>query len=131
MIGSLNVVRNPLQNDDIIPDQLNKITNNYVKKIQCLCLDEFSLEQRNRLLKQMVDKLCVGGTLSLKFINLNLLSNKINRSELTGQKYSSILPLLQSCWSDKESIDVINNLSVVIQGLYYDNIYSIITLEKI
>ena len=131
MIGSLNVVRNPLQNNDITPDQLNKITNHYVKKIECLCLDEFALEQRNQLFRILIEKLCVGGTLSLKFINLDLMSNKIKKSELTGQKYSSLLPLLQSCWSDQESIEIINSMPVVIKGLYYENIYSIINLEKV
>jgi len=135
MIVSLNIVRikneNDTKNNTVTPDQLNNITNNYVKQIECLCLDEFVLQDRLQILNNMVQKLCLGGTISLKFINLNLLSNKINKSELTGEKYSSILPALQSCWSDSESMEIIQKMPVIIKGLYYDNIYTIVNLEKV
>lgn len=135
MIGSLNVVRtqtaNKTSGNEITAENLNNITNNYVKQIECLCLDEFTLSERNVLINTLVQKLCIGGTLSLKFINLNLVSNKISKSELTGEKFSSLLPDLRSCLSDQESIEIIKNMPVVMKGLYYDNIYSIMSLEKI
>ena len=135
MIGSLNVVRTQTENktsgNEITAENLNNITNNYVKQIECLCLDEFNLSERNALMNILVQKLCIGGTLSLKFINLNLVSNKISKSELTGEKFSSLLPNLRSCLSDQESTEIIKNMPVVMKGLYYDNIYSIMSLEKI
>lgn len=133
MIMSLNVVRiqNNTSTNEITVDNLKNITNNYVKQIECLCLDEFTLTERNQLMAMLVQKLSIGGTLSLKFINLNLMSNKINKSELTGEKYSALLPNLKSCWSDQESMAAIQNMPIVMKGLYYDNIYSIMSLEKI
>lgn len=136
MIGLLKVVQNPkddkkLENNEITAENLTKITNNYVKSIECLSLDEFSLLERKQVLQAMISKLCIGGTLSLKFINLDMVANKINKGELTGQKYSSILPYMKSCWSDNESIEEFKTMPVIIKGLYYDSIYSVVSLERI
>ena len=68
--------------------------------------------------------------MSLKFINLDLLANKIDKSEMTGQQYSKILPSVNSCWSHLESLDVIAQSKLTIQNIYYDNIYTIVKLEK-
>jgi len=135
MIGLLKVVQNQkddkkLENNEITAENLTKITNNYVKNIECLSLDEFSLLERKQVLQTMISKLCIGGTLSLKFINLDMVANKIHKGELTGQKYSNILPYMQSCWSDKESIEELKTMPVMIKGLYYDSIYSVMSLER-
>lgn len=135
MIGSLSVVSRQTEHNasknEITIENLNNITNNFVKHIECSCLDELTLSDRNAVMNILVQKLCIGGTLSLKFINLNLVSNKIKKTELTGVKFSSLLPDLNSCWSDQESIEAIKNMPIVIKGLYYDNIYSIMSIEKI
>lgn len=134
MISLLNVVDNPQEcegkNDYITPDKLSAITNNYVKRINCICLDGFSFSDRINLLQAMVQKLCLEGELSVKFINLNLLANKIQSEHLNGEKYSKILPSIRSAWTDDEAMSIIKQLPVVISGLYYENFYSIINMEK-
>ena len=135
MIKSLNLtkeidkdVKPGLNNIDY--EGLNKVTNNYVQHIDCLCLDEFSFEERNKVLVECIKKLSIGGTLNLKFVNMDLLANKIKKCEITGQKYSQILSKTQSCWSELETQDVISQTKMLVKTIHHENIYSIITLEK-
>jgi hypothetical protein len=136
MINNLNIIKNiadsnsypGLNNIDL--DGLQKITNNYVQHIDCICLDEFLLKDRYEVFATIYSKLSLGGTVSLKFINLNLLSNKIDRLEITGEKLSSVLPSMNSVWSEPEYLDLIEKFKLKLNNIYYDYIYTIITLEK-
>ena len=135
MIKHLNLVKNTVEQspnglNNVSYEDFKKITNSYVNHIDCSCLDEFDFETRKDVLVSCIHKLCIGGTLSLRFINMDLLANKIKKSEMTGKKYSEILPMLNSCWSEIEISDVISQTKLTINKMYYDNIYSIITLEK-
>lgn len=135
MIKSINVIfkkdeSNPKGLNNVEADALGAITNNYVQHIDCLELDKFVIADRHKVFVSCIQKLAVKGTMSLKFINLDLLANKIEKSEMTGQQYSKILPSINSCWSHLESLDVISQTKLSIKNLYYDNIYTIIKLEK-
>ena len=135
MIKNVNIV---LKKDENYPKGLNNvdaealsaITNNYIQHIDCLNLDQFTISDRHKVFVDCIQKLCLNGTMSLKFINLDLLANKIDKSEMTGQQYSKILPSVNSCWSHLESLDVIAQSKLNIQNIYYDNIYTIAKLEK-
>jgi len=97
MINNLNLVEsdnenNPKGLNNITVDKLDKITNNFVSHIDCICLDAFESEQRKKVLIMIHHKLCINGTLTLKCINLDLLANKIEKGEMTGEKFSETLP---------------------------------------
>ena len=77
-----------------------------------------------------MNKLCIGGVLSLKIINLGLLANKIKRAEMGGEKLSEIVSQTNSVWSDHETNEMLNKYKLLIKGMYYDNIYTIYQLEK-
>ena len=109
MIKNLNIVKsindqNPQNLNNIDPEKLNAVTNGFVENIDCICLDEFTLKDRNNLMVAMSHKLAAKGSISLKILNLNLLSNQINKCAITGAKLSTILPDVQSVWSDQEML---------------------------
>jgi len=135
MIKSINVVfqindNNPKGLNNADAKILNGITNNYVEHIDCSELDRFEIADRHKVFASCIQKLSVNGTIQLKFINLDLLANKIEKSEMTGQQYSKLLPSINSCWSHIECLDVISQSKLKIQNIYYDNIYTFLKLEK-
>lgn len=136
MIKNLNIVKtiddtnNPNNLNNIDPDKLNGITNGFVENIDCICLDEFNIKDRNSLMVAMTHKLSAKGSISLKILNLNLLANQISKCAITGEKLSTVLPNIQSVWSDQECDDVLSQLNLKVKGKYYDYIYTIYQLEK-
>lgn len=135
MIKSVNVVykldkNNPEGLNNIDKDKLKQITNNYIEHIDCTELDRFVIADRHDVFVACVQKLGIKGTLTLKFINLDLLGNKIEKAELTGQQYSKLLPNINSCWSHLETMDAISQSSLQLNNMYYDNIYTVLKLEK-
>lgn len=135
MIKNINLVKeindkNPKELNNVNPETLTQVTNNFVQHIDCLCLDEFALSDRNKIFGLMMNKLCIGGVLSLKIINLGLLANKIKRAEMGGEKLSDIISQTNSVWSDHETNEMLNKYRLLIKGMYYDNIYTIYQLEK-
>ena len=134
MINNLNLVtsdqNNPKGLNNITIYKLDKIPNNFVSHIDCICLDALESEQRKKVLVMMHHKLCINGTLTLKFINLDLLANKIEKGEITGEKFSEILPNIQSIWSEIEINDVLMQLPCKILNISYDHIYTIVKIEK-
>jgi|TARA_B100000073_G_scaffold224792_1_gene187289 hypothetical protein len=135
MIKNLNVVdviddSNPKNMNNIDAEQLKGVTNGFVEHIDCLCLDQLELKERNDLIVLMSNKLSNKGVLSLKILNLNLLANQIDKGGINGQKLSEILPHIKSVWSTQECDDVINQLNLKTKGMYYDYIYTIYQLEK-
>ena len=135
MIKSVNVdyeldKNNPEGLNNIDKDKLKQITNNYIEHIDCAELDRFVIADRHDVFVACVQKLGIKGTLTLKFINLDLLGNKIEKAELTGQQYSKLLPNINSCWSHLETMDAISQSSLQLNNMYYDNIYTVLKLEK-
>ena len=135
MIKNVNVVKNtsdtnPKGMNNVTPEELDKSTNSFVENIDCICLDTFDVSMRNSVFTTMVSKLCKSGVLNIKILNLNLLSNKINKAEIDGIKFSGILSKMQSAWSDEEVNSVISQTNLKIGAMYYDDIYTIYKLEK-
>lgn len=134
MIGSINLVvndneKNPGLNNMTIQD-LQDITNGYVKHIDFIYLDMLNLSDRYNVLKLILQKLSIQGTTTLKFINLDLLGLKINKGEVVSEKLSEILPSINSIWSDADIENIMAASNIIINNHYYDNIYSIITIIK-
>jgi hypothetical protein len=135
MIKSVNVVylidkNNPEGLNNIDKDQLKNVTNNYIEHIDCTELDKFPISDRHDVFIACVQKLGIKGTVTFKFVNLDLLANKIEKAELTGQQYSKLLPDINSCWSHLEAMDAISQSSLQLNNMYYDHIYTILKLEK-
>lgn len=135
MIKSVNVVyeinkNSPTGLNNVDKDKLKSITNNYVEQIDCIDLDKFTMSDRHDVFVACLHKLAIKGIMTLKFINLDLLANKIEKAELTGQQYSKLLPNINSCWSHLEAMDAISQSSLQLNNMYYDHIYTILKLEK-
>lgn len=135
MIKNLNLVEDVNSNsqnglNNVNLEQLSKITNNFVSHIDCICLDEYDFNTRKEAVVDIYHKLAIGGSATLKFINLDLLGNQIEKLELTGAKFSTILPKLKSVWSESESSEIFSQLNFDIVEMHYTNIYTILTLEK-
>jgi len=135
MIQSMNLVYEinesiPKGLNNIVPNDLANVTNNYVRNIDCVCLDNFELKDRNQVFVNMINKLCIGGTAAIKILNPSLMANKINKSEINGRKLSDLLVNIKSVWSLEEVDDILNQLNLNVKGLYYENLYSIYQLEK-
>lgn len=135
MINTLNLVENidgsnPTGLNNIDLSQLSNITNNFVQHIDCTCLDEYEFNKRKEAIATIYQKLSIGGSTTLKFINLDLLGNQIEKLELTGIKFSEMLPKIKSVWSEFEAMEVLGQLSLDITEMHYTYIYTIIKLEK-
>lgn len=133
MIKYLNLVKEKTEKSQetaITPEELSGITNSYVENIDCICLDEFMLQDRINIFNMAVSKICVGGKLSLKCMNINLLGSKINKAEITGEKLSELLPKINSMWSDHEISHLINQHQLLVKGMNNDNFYTVYQLEK-
>lgn len=135
MIKSVNVVyeinkNSPEGLNNVDKDKLKTITNNYIEQIDCVDLDRFNLSDRHEVFVSCLHKLAIKGTINLKFINLDLLANKIEKAELTGQQYSKLLPNINSCWSHLEAMDAVSQSGLQLNNMYYDHIYTILKLEK-
>jgi hypothetical protein len=121
---------NPEGLNNIDRDNLKNTTNNYIEHIDCIELDKFPISDRHDVFIACVQKLGIKGTVTFKFVNLDLLANKIEKAELTGQQYSKLLPNINSCWSHLEAMDAISQSSLQLNNMYYDHIYTILKLEK-
>ena len=135
MIKSVNVVYeidkdSPTGLNNVDKDKLKSITNNYIEQIDCVDLDKFNISDRHEVFVSCLHKLAIKGIMTLKFINLDLLANKIEKAEMTGQQYSKLLPNINSCWSHLETMDVVSQSGLQLNNMYYDHIYTIIKLEK-
>lgn len=136
MINEINIVSSADQNLDgyqnVPIDQVKSITNGYVKNIICNCLDQLNYDNRNALFLELTQKMCVNGTLTIRFLNLNLIPNKITNGDITGQKFSSILGYTNSCWSENEFSDLIQRLGdCVIAKLFHEHIYTVVSLQRV
>lgn len=135
MINQVNIVISPEQAIDgynnVLVENVPAITNGYVQNIICNILDQLSFDHRNQIFVESLKKLSFGGSLLLKFVNLSLLPNKIISGDITGQKFSEILPGLQSCWSENEFTQIMSQIKGYnISKMYHDMIYTVVTIQR-
>lgn len=136
MINEINVISAAEQEvsgyNNILVQNIPEITNGYVKSIICNCLDTLSFNDRNILFLELLNKLCINGVMSIKFVSLSLLPNKIISGDLTGQKISEILPTMNSCWSHNDFSELmISSKGYVISKLFNDYIYTVASIQKV
>lgn len=136
MINELNIIADPEQSvegyQNVLANQVPQITNGYVKNIICNCLDQLPFDVRNSVFLQALNKLCINGTLTIRYLNVSLLPNKIIIGDLTGKKLSEILPNLNSCWSDNEFAELMQQAQgCVISKLFYEHIHTVASIQKV
>lgn len=135
MINQANIIIDPKQALDgysnILVSDIGAVTNGYVQNLICNVLDQLTFDQRNQVFVEALKKLCDGGVLTTKFMNLSLLPNKINSGDITGQKLSEILISIQSCWSENEFSMIMSQMKgYSITKLFHDMIYTVVTIQK-
>lgn len=135
MIHEINIIAHPSQTvegyQNVPLDQLVSITNGYVKSIICNCLDYLPFEQRRALFLELINKICIEGTLTLRFLNASLLPNKIISGDITGQKLSEIITNIVSCWSEnefQEALQQTHNCSI--SKLFHEQVYTVVSIQK-
>lgn len=135
MIKYLNVVYDQptdMKKNTISFFDLHNITNGSVQNISCLHVDKIDYKDRKNKIIEILHKSCVNGSISLKFLNLDLLGTKIKKKEVTGKKFSEIINLTRSVWDHTECIEFLSNINknVSIDTIGFDDIYTIIQLKK-
>jgi hypothetical protein len=135
MIQEINVIAHPSQSvegyQNVPLDQLGGITNGFVRSIICNCLDYLPFEQRQVLFSELINKICIDGTLTLRFLNASLLPNKITSGDITGEKLSEIISNISSCWSENEFQRVVQQLNnCSISKLFYEQVYTVVSIQK-
>lgn len=136
MIKHLNIVYDQNSNfkEGIVTfSDLNQIVNGSVQNISCTCLDKIAYKERRIRFIDLVSKICMDGSLSLKFLNLDLLANKIKKNEINGEKFSEIISNINSIWDHAECTEFLSSLNktVVIENLGFDDKHTIAQLKKI
>lgn len=69
--------------DNISIDNVNRIINYSVDTLYCECLNEQNCENQTHTIQQMLDKLRVGGSLILSFINARIIAKAYYDNILT------------------------------------------------
>lgn len=136
MINEINVISAADQEvsgyNNISVQHIPGLTNGYVKSIICNCLDTLSFNDRNMLFLELLNKLCINGVLTVKFVSLSLLPNRIISGDLTGQKFSEILHDMNSCWSHNDFSELmIRSKGCVVSKLFNDHIYTVASIQKV
>ena len=134
MIKEMNLTAHDSQEiegvNNVPVNQLQIISNGYVEKMTCYCLDNLVMEDRNRVFGEAVKKIKVGGVMNLRFAALDLIQKQIASDNLTSQKYSEALPAMQSIWSEKDFHNVVDQIGYVLDSQYYEGINIVATIKK-
>lgn len=135
MINQINIITDATHAvegyDNVSVTDVQHITNGYVQHITCNILDQVDFSGRNQLFVELLRKLCPKGEIVVKFFNLSLLPNKILSGDITGQKFSDMLPSLQSCWSETDFTQLVSQLKgYAITKLFHDMTYTVVTIQK-
>lgn len=136
MIKHLNIIYDKEtagQSDTISIFDIDKIINGSVQNITCTCLDRLKYSDRKKIVIELIHKIAMNGSLSLKFLNLDLIGNKIKKKELNGEKFSNIIISAISAWDYAECTEFVSSLSkdILIENIGFDNTHTVIQLKKI
>jgi hypothetical protein len=135
MIDSLNIVINDndfIQGSNNIKVQdINQITNGFVKNIVCLSIDEVASESRNMFFVELIKKLSPGGSLTIKYLNTFLLAKKIKNSNINGETFAKVVSNVKSAWMEGDLFSILSSIeNCQLIKLYSEDIYSISVIEK-
>jgi len=110
---------------------INLISNGSSENILCDCLDLFPLSERISLTNGLLKKLCVGGKLRLKFINLKLFAKNCYLDKIDENKINAIVSNVKSLVDDSHLEQILsNNRNFVIQSIVYDGLSEDVILER-
>lgn len=135
MINQINITVDEKDNisgqPNVLVDNINQLTNGYVKEIIFLSIDKTSQEKRNFYFIEAAKKLTHGGVITVKFLNPSLLAGKIKNNTISSQDFSSIVSQIKSCWMESEYMSTVSEMNGFhLLKHYYDDIYCISVIEK-
>lgn len=135
MIKHLNIVydQDSAQEPNTVPvSAVDNVINGSVQNISCTCLDKLEYDNRKQFVIKLIHKIAMNGSLSLQFLNLDILGNKIKKKELNGKKFSDIIANTRSIWDHAESVEFLSSIGkeIVIESLGFDNTNTVVQLKK-
>ena len=117
--------------DNVSVDIVKKITNGTCSEIICSILDQLNASSRIELINILTKKVENLGFITLKFINTTKICKDLIKGNSNSQYLSNIVENSKSLFVDSDMIDILSKIdNISIQKTYYDNIYSIIVLQK-
>ena len=135
MIKEMNIVMVEEQNiegvNNVPVQQITVVSNGYVEKMSLYCLDNMVLTDRNKVFAECSKKITVGGELQTRFVNLDLIPKQIKNGDLTSDKYSVVLPSVQSIWSENDFKRQVQQIGYEIKNMHYEGIYTVATITKL
>lgn len=135
MIKEMNVVMVEEQNiegvNNVPVNQIGIVSNGYVEKMSLYCLDNMVLSDRNKVFAECCKKIKVGGEIQTRFVNLDLIPKQIRSGDLTSDKYSAVLPSIQSVWSESDFRRGVQEMGYEVQSMHYEGIYTVATITKL
>ena len=94
-------------------------------------LDQLNASSRIELINILTKKVENLGFITLKFINTTKICKDLIKGNSNSQYLSNIVENSKSLFVDSDMIDILSKIdNISIQKTYYDNIYSIIVLQK-
>jgi hypothetical protein len=116
MIGQVNITIDQSTDEiagynNINYKQLSSITNGYVESIIFTTIDKLDPKDRNGVLFECLKKLTPGAQLTVKFLNLVLLANRVKASYIDGDKFAGIIKNLNSFWTESDFMGLISSMS--------------------
>jgi len=111
--------------------QIGIVSNGYVEKMSLYCLDNMVLSDRNKVFAECCKKTKVGGEIQIRFVNLDLIPKQIRSGDLTSDKYSAVLPSIQSVWSENDFKRSVQETGYEVDSMHYEGIYTVATITKL
>jgi|SaaInlV_125m_DNA_1040241.scaffolds.fasta_scaffold73478_2 hypothetical protein len=135
MIKEMNIVMVEEQNiegvNNVPVAQIGIVSNGYVEKMSLYCLDNMVLSDRNKVFAECCKKTKVGGEIQIRFVNLDLIPKQIRSGDLTSDKYSAVLPSIQSVWSENDFKRSVQETGYEVDSMHYEGIYTVATITKL
>jgi hypothetical protein len=91
--------------------QLSSITNGYVESIIFTTIDKLDNNNRSTIFIESLKKLSHGGQLTVRFLNLILLSSRLKDNYIDGPKLANLIKGCQSFWTESDFLGVISAIS--------------------
>ena len=135
MIKEMNIVMVEEQNiegvNNVPVAQIGIVSNGYVEKMSLYCLDNMVLSDRNKVFAECCKKTKVGGEIQIRFVNLDLIPKQIRSGDFTSDKYSAVLPSIQSVWSENDFKRSVQETGYEVDSMHYEGIYTVATITKL
>lgn len=135
MIKEMNIVIVDEQNiegvNNVPVAQIGIVSNGYVEKMSLYCLDNMVLSDRNKVFVECCKKIKIGGEIQTRFVNLDLIPKQIRSGDLTSDKYSAVLPSIQSVWSESDFKRNVQEMGYEVDSMHYEGIYTVATITKL